>query len=120
MSQVFTPTVASAGIAGFTFSALVWAILLDIDTILGIFGFGHLNYAKRWRRWINDNKRSALCITELINFSIHGITDASAVTFAIGSTICNLFFILFINPFLCRRDRKRSPLLVYNRVKGAI
>ena len=105
-----TPTSSSAAIAGFGFYALVWGIAAKLDTIMALFGFHNSNYATRVRRWINKNKGLTLCITEVINFSIHGITNPAAVTFAIGGSICNAVFIFCLNPFLCWRDKKKNPL----------
>ncbi len=110
MANTFTPTAASAAVAGFGFWALVWSIALKIDTILALFGF-HSNYSKRIRVWINANKALTLCITEVFNFSIHGITNPDAVTFAIGGTLFNFFYVLLINPLLCLKDRKKARAL---------
>lgn len=109
--KTFTPTAASAVTAGFGFWALVWAVLAKIDTVLTLFGFKRTQYGKRGRKWINANKGLALCITEVFNFSVHGITNPAAVTFAIGGTIFNALYIFFINPVICWRDKKNDPML---------
>jgi hypothetical protein len=109
--KTFTPTAASAVTAGFGFWALVWAVLAKVDTVLQLFGFKHTHYSKRGRAWINDNKGLTLCITELINFGVHGITNPAAVTFAIGGTIFNALYIFLINPVICWREKKGNPML---------
>jgi hypothetical protein len=116
MAQTFTPTAASAAVAGFGFYALVWSIALKLDTIAALFGFRDRSFSKRVRRWINENKGLTLCITEVINFSIHGITNPAAVTFAIGGTIFNILFVCLLNPLMCIRDRKRSPFSKVQRI----
>src|SRR5665213_154212 len=104
--MTFTPTAASAAAAGFGFYALVWGIAAKLDTIIALFGFSNRGYANRVRQWINKNKGLTLCITEVVNFSIHGITNPAAVTFAIGGSLCNAVFIFCINPFLCWKTKK--------------
>lgn len=103
----FTPTAASAVTAGFGFSALVWAIALKLDTIAELFGFRNRSFTRHVRQWVNRNKGLTLCITEVVNFSIHGITNPAAVTFAIGATIFNVIFVCLINPLICMRDRNK-------------
>lgn len=106
--NTFTPTAASAAIAGFGFWALVWSIALKLDTIAALFGFKDRRFSRRVQTWINENKALTLCITEVLNFTIHGITHPAAVTFAIGGTVFNILFVLIINPLICYR-RKRGP-----------
>jgi hypothetical protein len=118
MSNSLTPTASSAALAGFGFWALVWAIALKLDTIMALFGFRHRGYAKRVQLWINKNKGLTLCITEVTNFSIHGITHPAAVVFAIGGTMFNIIFVLLINPFLCWRSVERSPLALAERKRA--
>jgi hypothetical protein len=113
--QSFTPTATSAAVAGFGFWSLVWAILLKVDTIFALIGFRNKSYSEMLQRWLNDNKGLGLCITEVTNFSIHGITNPAAVTFAIGGTICNIIFICFINPILCLKLRKPKLVAVTNK-----
>jgi hypothetical protein len=104
--QSFTPTATSAAVAGFSFWALVWAIALKLDTVASLFGFRSKSYSKMVQRWINNNKGLTLCITEVTNFSIHGITNPAAVTFAVGGTLFNILFVCIINPILCLRCKK--------------
>lgn len=109
--QTFTPTAASAATAGFGFYALFWSVLNKIDTIVGLFGFRNRGFAKKGRLWVNDNKGLTLCITELFNFGIHGITNPAAVTFAIGGTLMNAVYIFCVNPLLCWKDKKKLILV---------
>ncbi len=110
VANTFTPTAASAAVAGFGFYALVWSIALKLDTIASLFGFRDRKLAPRVREWINSNKGLTLCITEVINFSIHGITNPAAVTFAIGGTLFNVQFVCVLNPIMCVMDIKRKPI----------
>lgn len=123
MANTFTPTAASAAVAGFGFYALVWGIANKLDTIMALFGFRNRMYAKRVRMWINRNKGLTLCITEVINFAIHGITNPAAVTFAIGGTIFNALYIFVLNPIVCWKSDKKSkggPYVVGQSQKRAV
>ncbi len=110
MAQTFTPTAASAAAAGFGFWALVWGIALKLDTIAGLFGFRDRGLSRRIRLWINENKGLSLCITEVTNFSIHGITNPDAVTFAIGGTLFNFLFVFVFNPIMLMIEGKKRPI----------
>jgi len=111
-----TPTAASAAIAGFGFYALVWGIFSKSDTILALFGIRR-RYARRGRRWINENKGLTLMSTEVVNFGIHGIKSAEGVTFALGGTLCNFVYIFVINPIICWREQKATPLVESRKIK---
>lgn len=104
----FTPTATSAALAGFGFWALIWSITAKLDTIMSLFGFGNRGYSKRVRLWINQNKGLTLCITEVINFGIHGVKSAEGVVFAIGGTCFNIMYVLLINPIICMKDNRRG------------
>lgn len=119
MASTFTPTAASAAVAGFGFYALVWSIALKLDTIAELFGFHNKRYSRRVRAWINQNKGLTLCITEVINFAIHGITNPAAVTFAIGGTLFNVIFVCFLNPLLVLRDRRNMANIMPTPVRKA-
>lgn len=113
MKPSLTPTAMSASVAGFGFYALVWSIAAHLDSVTALVGFKNRGYARRVRNWINRNRSLTLCITEVINFSIHGITNPAAVTFAIGGTMCNILYVMLINPLMCIKDRKyMKPILV--------
>jgi hypothetical protein len=116
--QSFTPTATSAAVAGFSFWALVWAIALKLDTVASLFGFRSKSYSKMVQRWINNNKGLTLCITEVVNFSIHGVTNPAAVVFAVGGTAFNFLFVLFINPILCFRWKKNKIEAVHSPVSS--
>jgi hypothetical protein len=111
----FTPTSSSAAIAGFGFWALVWATAQKLDTIALLFGLRKSCYSKRVRLWINQNKGLTLCLTEIINFSIHGLKSSEGVTFALGGTLFNCLYVLFFNPLICWRKSK-TELVVQAKV----
>ena len=107
MSQsTFTPTAASAAIAGFSFWALVWGIVNKLDVILRLFGIKNRRASARVNLWLNENKGLGLVVSEIVNFSIHGVTSSTAVLFALGGTLCNAIYIFVINPLICWRAKK--------------
>lgn len=114
--SAFTPTAASAATAGFGFYALFWACLAKIDTILALFRIRNRTYAKRGRLWVNENKGLTLCLTELVNFGIHGVTNPAAVTFAIGGTVFNALYIFVLNPLICWQEKKEHRPLSLHKV----
>lgn len=99
--MTFTPTATSSASAGFVFWGVVWSIIFKIDTILKLF---HIKPRKeRILNWMTDNKVLTLSCTEVINFSIHGISNPASTIFALGGTLMNIVFI-----FLCLPIRKWS------------
>jgi len=115
--MTFTPTAASAGIAGFTFWGLVWTTLSKLDTIAALFGFKNRFFARQMRLWINDNKGLTICASEIVNFGIHGVKSAEGTLFAIGGTLFNCIYVFAINPLICRHDRRRIKVVA--RAKAA-
>ena len=61
-------------------------------------------------RWISSHKVIALTTTEVVNYSVHGITSRLGVTFALGGTIVNVLMVAFVVPIWCRLSRLESRL----------
>ncbi len=61
-------------------------------------------------RWINSHKVIALTMTEVVNYSVHGISNPLGVTFALGGTIVNTLMVTFVVPIWCRLTRLESRL----------
>lgn len=106
----FTPTDKGAGLAGFVLATLGWFSAFKIDNVAKLL---HVN---RWIKqeaifeWITrslSTKSTALLVTEIINFGVHGITDPASVLFACGSTIVNAFCIFGLLPMRAKMRRER-------------
>jgi len=87
-----TPTDKGSGIAGIALASIAWFSLFKLDDV------AELCRVQKWVSkeplfaWITksySNKALTLLLTEIINFSIHGITNPASVLFACGSTIVN-------------------------------
>jgi len=106
-----TPTDKGSGIAGIALASIGWFSLFKLDDV------AKLCHVERWVSkeplfaWITksySNKALALLVTEIINFSIHGITNPASVLFACGSTLVNAFCIFVFLPIRAsaRRNAK--------------
>lgn len=94
----FTPSSTSSFIAGLGFWALVWSIVLKIDRATGYFKW-RTSFAKAILAFVREEKLLSLSMTEVINYSIHGITNPLSVMFALGGTVFNVFMIFVAIPF---------------------
>jgi hypothetical protein len=96
MAMEITPSAKSSFIAGFALAIVAWCTLFKLDQIPVL---------KRFVRkdsildWMTDNKALTLIGTEVVNFGTHGITQSTAVTFALGSTVFNALMIFILLPF---------------------
>jgi hypothetical protein len=107
---MFTPTATSSAAAGVGLWAVGWSALLKLDKIPVV---------KRWVNKerildrMNENKVLTLLGTEVINFGVHGISNATSVTFALGGTVFNLFMIFIVLPLraLSRTGSKTKAIL---------
>jgi hypothetical protein len=93
--SLFTPTATSSAAAGVGLWAVGWSTLFKLDKIPGIKRF--VNKERVLDR-MNRNKVVTLLGTEVLNFGMHGVTQATAVTFALGGTIFNVFMIFLVLP----------------------
>lgn len=105
-----TPTDKGAGFAGIMLASIGWLSLFKLDHV------AKLCHVDRWVKtdslfnWITQstsNKALTLLVTEIINFSVHGVTNPASVLFACGSTIVNAFMIFVGLPLRMKIKRER-------------
>jgi hypothetical protein len=103
--MTLTPTIQSSAIAGFALWLVGWATLFKIDK---------LPFVERFFRrdkiieWILNNKVLTLLCTEIFNFGVHGISNPTSVTFALGGTAFNSLMIFLLLPLSQWRRRKSN------------
>jgi hypothetical protein len=90
--KTFTPSATSSVVAGIGFWALVWSLLIKSDRATKFFGV-KTNIWSCVASFVYKEPILALSITELINYSVHGISNPLSVMFALGGTICNVIMI---------------------------
>jgi hypothetical protein len=104
-----TPTDKGAGLAGLVLASLGWLSLFKLDSL------AELCHVNRWIKqekifgWITQSmktKSTALLITEIINFGVHGISSPAGVLFACGSTVINAFMIFVGLPLRMKAKRE--------------
>lgn len=109
-----TPTDKGAGFAGMMLAGIGWLSLFKLDHVARIC---HLD---RWVKqesvfeWITRSKSNqalTLLFTEIINFTVHGITNPASVLFACGSTIINAFMIFVGLPLRMKMRREKGVLV---------
>lgn len=103
-----TPTDKGSGIAGMALATIGWATLFKLDAVAKILRLDRWIKQEKIFDWIVRNKYLSLLITEIINFSTHGVTQASSVLFACGSTLVNFFVILVFLPIRAKHIKEVS------------
>lgn len=108
--MVLTPSSTSSALAGMGFWGLVWATIAKVDTLPVINKFVS---KEKIFSWVGKNKGTTLLLTELTNFTIHGVENPNAVTMAVGGTVVNAAIVYGILPFRQWRMDKRftKPIL---------
>lgn len=112
--KTFTPSATSSFAAGMVFWLLGWTMFFELDTLrkiipswmrgviswlLGLLGI-KAESTDQVRLWMREHKVVTLASTEIINYSIHGLTNPLSVMFALGGTLINAFMIFIGEPIL--------------------
>lgn len=106
-----TPTDKGAGFAGIMLASIGWLSLFKLDHVAELCHVDRWVKAERLFEWIIRNYRNkafTLLVTEIINFSVHGITNPASVLFACGSTVVNSFMIFIGLPIKMKISREKS------------
>lgn len=102
--MVLTPSSNSAAIAGIGFWSLVWSSVFKLDTLARWLHLPkRLVSTEKVVGFINRNKIITLLFTEAFNYSVHGISNAISVMFALGGTVTNVLVIFLVMPLVGRR-----------------
>ena len=108
--MVFTPSSTGSFTAGAVFWSMVWAGLGKLNELARFVGLRRARPRESALRWISSHKVIALTATEVVNYSVHGISSPLGVTFALGGTIVNTLMVAFVVPIWCRLTRLESRL----------
>jgi hypothetical protein len=106
--MTFTPSSTSSFTAGAVFWSMVWAGLGKLNELARFIGLKRSKPRESALRWINSHKVITLTATEVVNYSVHGISSPLGVTFALGGTLVNLLMVTFIVPIWCRLSNLES------------
>ena len=109
MTLALTPTAQSSAIAGFVLWFVGWMTLFKVDHLPFI---GRFIRKDRMIDWISHNKVLTLMCTEVFNFGVHGISQATSVTFALGGTAFNALMIFVLLPLFRWRGRKSNKRIL--------
>ena len=107
-AMTFTPSATSSFSAGAVFWAMMWCIITELDEIAKLLGFHHTKFQVRILGWVRAHKVLTLTMTELVNYSIHGVSNPLGVTFALGGTLMNFFIVMFVVPVISRIKKLTS------------
>jgi hypothetical protein len=94
-----TPSQKGAFLAGIGLWVLIWASVWKADDIAQAMRIQRWFNSGRCIRWIGEHKSTSLLGTELINYGSHGL-DPMGVSFSLGGTLVNVFFIYLLLPCL--------------------
>lgn len=103
--MTFTPSATSSFVAGSVFWGMVWSILVKVDELARLIGFKNTRYGDRMLIWIRQHKILTVSCTEVVNYTVHGITSPLSVTFALGGTLMNILMVFIIVPIVCKFKR---------------
>lgn len=104
--MTFTPSATSSFVAGIGFWGLVWSMAVKIDRLFSFFGL-RLKLSNKILDFVRREKVLSLCCTEIVNYSVHGISNPLSVAFALGGTFVNIIMIFLVVPFFGIFNRKK-------------
>jgi hypothetical protein len=113
MAIQMTPSAKSAFIAGSALSLVAWLSLFKLDAIAQLFRVNRIVKQEKVFTWIDSNRSLSLLFTEFVNFGVHGVTNSSSVTFALGSTITNALFIYLVLPIVQAKKRSKFKTKIH-------
>lgn len=108
--MTLTPTDKGAGFAGIALASIAWLSAFKMDHVFKICRVDcwcHMDGLFNWITRSYSNKALTLLLTEVVNFTVHGVTNPASVLFAVGSTFVNAFMI-FIGLPLRKSLRKET------------
>lgn len=88
-----TPTARGQFLAGIGLWAVLWSLVLKLDTLMKALGFSNIKVSKRMLDWCGHNRVLTLLGTEGVNGALHGINSPDAVMFNLGGTVFNIFVV---------------------------
>ena len=94
-----TPSQKGSFLAGVGLWVLIWASLWKADDIAQAMRIQRWFNSRRCVSWIGRHKSTSLLGTELVNYGTHGL-DPLGVSFSLGGTLVNVFFIYLLLPCL--------------------
>jgi hypothetical protein len=117
--MLITPTNTGSAIAGASVGVFGWSLAFKGDQIPLIQRVYTAKRKEKLFAWMNANKSLALLALETCNYSIHGVTDANAVIFALGNTLVNVVGLWVYLPLRQRRARRARATAILQGVKAA-
>jgi hypothetical protein len=110
--MIVTPTNTGSAIAGASVGVFGWSLALKGTEIPYLNRLYTVKRRERLFDWADGNKPIALLALESLNFTIHGITDANAVIFALGNTVVNILGLWIYLPLRQRRVRRHRNIAI--------
>lgn len=107
-----TPTDKGAGLAGIALATIGWASLFKLNSVAKLLRLDRWVDQEKVFDWIAHNRGLSILITEIVNFSVHGIESASSVLFACGSTVVNILVIFVLLPLRAKARNEKVRILV--------
>lgn len=104
-----TPTQKGSFLAGIGLWVLIWASIWKADDIAQAIHVQRWFNSGRCIRWIGRHKSTSLLGTELVNYGRHGLNPLG-VSFSLGGTLVNVFFIYLLLPCLEKLLRHKGTI----------
>ncbi len=93
--MTFTPSALSSAAGGAGIWAVAWSTLGKLDKIAKLLRIDSFVSQDAIIDWIDGNKVLTLVGTEVVNFGVHGVGNATGAFFALGGTLVNVFAVFF-------------------------
>jgi hypothetical protein len=110
--MIVTPTNTGSAIAGACVGIFGWSLALKATEVPTVNRVYTVRRREQLLAWANANRGIALLALETLNFTIHGITNADAVIFALGNTAVNIIGLWLYLPLRQRRVHRDSVIAV--------
>ena len=114
--MILTPSNTGNVAAGAGVGLFAWGAFLKSDKIPWIKKLMTPKRKESTLSWVNSNKGMTLLGLEAVNFSIHGVTEANGVFFALGNTCINIIMLWVWLPIRLMSANKQHVNSVLKKV----
>lgn len=96
---MFTPSTTSSFVAGLTLNAILWSLLVKIESLAKLFWLDGLINSDRLLNWINENKLVSFALAKFVNLGMHGLNPLG-VAMALGGSLVDALMCWIVIPRL--------------------
>lgn len=102
---MFTPSTTSSFTAGFVLNAILWSLLVKIESLAKLIWLDGFVNSDRILGWINENRLVSFALAKFINLGLHGL-NTLGVSMALGGSLVDALMCWVVVPRIVKSREK--------------